>query len=54
MLSAQTKDEVTYATMLRLREHGLTVENIIKTSEQKVGELIKTVGFWKVCFLIKI
>ena len=47
MLSSQTKDEVNFAAMTRLREHGLTVENIIETSEQKVGELIYPVGFWK-------
>nr|ALS04484.1 endonuclease III-like protein 1 [Acartia pacifica] len=47
MLSSQTKDEVNYAAMTRLREHGLTVQNIIDTTEAKVGELIYPVGFWK-------
>ena len=39
MLSSQTKDEVNYAAMLRLREHGLTVENILNTEEEKLGQL---------------
>jgi len=47
MLSSQTKDEVNYAAMLRLRQHGLTVENILKTSEEKLQELIFPVGFWR-------
>lgn len=47
MMSSQTKDQVNHAAMLRLREHGCTIENIINTSEQKVGELIYPVGFWK-------
>ena len=33
MLSSQTKDQVTFAAMEKLRKHGLTVENIIKTDE---------------------
>jgi len=47
MLSSQTKDEVNYAAMLRLREHGLTVENILDTEEEKLGQLIYPVGFWR-------
>ncbi|XP_067118625.1 endonuclease III-like protein 1 [Centruroides vittatus] len=47
MLSSQTKDEVTYAAMTSLKEHGLTVENILKTNDDKLGELIYPVGFWK-------
>jgi len=47
MLSSQTKDEVNYAAMLRLRQHGLTVENVLATSEEKLGELINPVGFWR-------
>ena len=31
MLSSQTKDEVNFAAMMRLRDHGLTVQNILKT-----------------------
>ncbi|XP_039290277.1 endonuclease III-like protein 1 isoform X2 [Nilaparvata lugens] len=47
MLSSQTKDQVTYAAMLKLREHGLTVDNILKTSDHDLGMLINTVGFWR-------
>lgn len=47
MLSSQTKDEVNFAAMNRLREHGLTVENILNTSEETFGKLIYPVGFWK-------
>lgn len=48
MLSSQTKDEVTYAAMTRLKEHGCTVDNILNTSEETLGKLIYPVGFWKV------
>lgn len=48
MLSSQTKDQVTFAAMCKLIEYGCTVENILTTSEQKLGELIYPVGFWKV------
>uniref|UniRef100_H2ZQ65 Endonuclease III homolog n=1 Tax=Ciona savignyi TaxID=51511 RepID=H2ZQ65_CIOSA len=47
MLSSQTKDHVTYAAMSRLIEYGLTIENMIEISEEKLGELIYPVGFWK-------
>ena len=45
MLSSQTKDDVTYAAMMRLREHGLTVENILNTAEVELVRLIYPVGF---------
>ena len=48
MLSSQTKDQVNYAAMLRLRDHGLNVDNMMKTSDKKIGELIYPVGFWQV------
>lgn len=48
MLSSQTKDEVTYNAMLRLREHGCTVDNILETTDEELGKLIYPVGFWKV------
>lgn len=48
MLSSQTKDQVTFAAMQRLREHGLTVENILKTDDESLGKLIIPVGFWRV------
>ena len=47
MLSFQTKDQVNYAAMTMLKDHGLTVDNILATSDQKLGELIYGVGFWK-------
>lgn len=33
--------------MKNLRDHGLTPENIIKTEESKIEELIRSVGFYK-------
>ncbi|CAH1992233.1 unnamed protein product [Acanthoscelides obtectus] len=48
MLSSQTKDQVTFAAMQRLISHGCTIDNILKTSNENLGELIKPVGFWKV------
>lgn len=48
MLSSQTKDHVTAGAMHRLQKHGLTVENILKTQEDMVAQLIYPVGFWKV------
>lgn len=48
MLSSQTKDEINYAAMLRLKQHGLNVNNILKTSDEHLGKLIYPVGFWKV------
>ncbi|ENN76397.1 hypothetical protein HUJ04_006895 [Dendroctonus ponderosae] len=47
MLSSQTKDQVNHAAMLRLREHGCTVENILNTSDEELGKLIIPVGFWR-------
>ena len=48
MLSAQTKDQVTYAAMQKLKGHGLNVESVLKTDEKTIAELIYPVGFWKV------
>ncbi len=52
MLSAQTKDQVTFAAMQKLKEYGLTPEHIVQTDEKTIGELVYPVGFWKVelCF----
>ncbi|XP_048408314.1 endonuclease III-like protein 1 isoform X1 [Stegostoma tigrinum] len=47
MLSSQTRDQVTFAAMKQLREHGLTVENILKMDDKTLGELIYPVGFWR-------
>lgn len=51
MLSSQTKDQVTFAAMQRLREHGLTVDRILDTDDDTLGKLIYPVGFWKVKLL---
>jgi len=45
MLSSQTKDTVNARTMARLRAHGLSVENILSTSDDVLKELIYGVGF---------
>ncbi|XP_045613663.2 uncharacterized protein [Procambarus clarkii] len=47
MLSSQTKDQVTHAAMMKLRAHGLTVDNILATDDHTLGQLIYPVGFWK-------
>ncbi|KAB7493751.1 Endonuclease III-like protein 1 [Armadillidium nasatum] len=47
MLSSQTKDAVTHAAVMRLREHGLTVENILNTPVDRLKSLIYPVGFYK-------
>ncbi|KAE9538094.1 hypothetical protein AGLY_006066 [Aphis glycines] len=47
MLSSQTKDEVNFAAMQRLKQHGLTVDKILEISDKNLGELIYPVGFWK-------
>jgi len=47
MLSTQTKDQVTFAAMQRLKQHGLTCSNINETEEAEIARLIHPVGFWK-------
>ncbi|XP_063594640.1 endonuclease III-like protein 1 [Penaeus indicus] len=47
MLSSQTKDEVNHAAMTRLRAHGLTIDNILATDDETLGQLIYPVGFWR-------
>lgn len=51
MLSSQTKDEVNYSAMHRLKLHGLTIDNILETSDELLGKLIYPVGFWNVIIL---
>jgi len=48
MLSSQTRDQVTFAAMNKLKEYGLSPQKMAKTSEEKIGKLIYPVGFWKV------
>ncbi|NWW45253.1 NTH protein, partial [Pedionomus torquatus] len=47
MLSSQTKDQVTSAAMLRLRQHGLTVDSILQMDDATLGQIIYPVGFWR-------
>ncbi|XP_055940924.1 endonuclease III-like protein 1 isoform X1 [Argiope bruennichi] len=47
MLSSQTRDEVTFAATERLIEHGLTMESILATPDEKIKDLIHPVGFCK-------
>ena len=47
------KDEVNFAAMMRLRDHGLTVDSILDMTDDTLGKLIYPVGFWKVGPLTK-
>lgn len=47
MLSSQTKDQITFEATRKLKEKGLTIENILQMPESQIAELIKPVGFWK-------
>ncbi|XP_023952679.2 endonuclease III-like protein 1 isoform X1 [Bicyclus anynana] len=47
MLSSQTKDQVTFAAIERLRAKGLTVDSVLNMSDEELGKLIYPVGFWK-------
>uniref|UniRef100_A0A673WR44 DNA-(apurinic or apyrimidinic site) lyase n=1 Tax=Salmo trutta TaxID=8032 RepID=A0A673WR44_SALTR len=47
MLSSQTRDQVTSAALQRLRAHGCTVDNIVNTDDDTLGQLIYPVGFWR-------
>jgi endonuclease-3 len=47
MLSVQTTDQITSMVIKRLQTHGLTPENIIKTPEAKLVELIYESNFNK-------
>ncbi|XP_050173737.1 endonuclease III-like protein 1 isoform X5 [Myiozetetes cayanensis] len=49
MLSSQTKDQVTSAAMLRLRQRGLTVDSVLQMDDATLGQIIYPVGFWRVC-----
>lgn len=48
MLSSQTKDQVTSAAMLRLRQRGLTVDSVLQMDDDTLGQIIYPVGFWRV------
>lgn len=47
MLSSMTKDNVTYEAMQKLIAHGCTVDKILETGDDKLGELIYPVNYWK-------
>ncbi|XP_034936579.1 endonuclease III-like protein 1 [Chelonus insularis] len=47
MLSSQTKDQINFAAMERLKKHGCTPQILLNTSDTTLGELIYPVGFWK-------
>jgi len=47
MLSSQTRDQQTAAAIRQLQQHGLTVENILSTSEKDLSELISNVSFYR-------
>ena len=48
MLSSQTKDQVTAKAMTKLKKHGLTIDNIMSTTESKLASLISPVSFYRV------
>ena len=54
MLSSQTKDHVTASAMAKLKKHGLTVDNIMSTTESKLATLISPVGFYRVSLIVLI
>ncbi|KYR00049.1 putative endonuclease III [Tieghemostelium lacteum] len=47
LLSSQTKDQITHAAMKKLIDYGLNVDNILKTSESKIEELLHPVLYYK-------
>ncbi|XP_058812445.1 endonuclease III-like protein 1 [Topomyia yanbarensis] len=47
MLSSQTKDQVNFECIQRLRKHGLTPENIVATDSDVLEKLIYPVSFYK-------
>ncbi|XP_004521324.1 endonuclease III-like protein 1 [Ceratitis capitata] len=47
MLSSQTKDEVTFEAMQRLKSNHMTPQAILDTERSKLEELLKPVSFYK-------
>lgn len=47
MLSSQTRDEITFATMTELKKNGLSVDFIDNISIEDLQKLIKSVGFFR-------
>ena len=48
MLSPQTKDSITYEITKKLIEYGLTIDNILKISQEELVEIIFKVSFHNV------
>ncbi len=48
MLSSQTKDEIVAKAMVKLKENGLTINNVIETPQEEIAKMIFPVGFWNV------
>jgi endonuclease-3 len=61
LLSSQTKDVILYPAMQRLREKGLTIDNILQMKLDDLAAIIKPVGFYnkkaerlqKICTILK-
>ena len=47
-LSPQTKDSITYEITKKLIEYGLTIDNILKISQEELVEIIFKVSFHNV------
>lgn len=56
MLSSQTKDQITYEAMKRLKDRceDLTPSNILKLSDFELEDLLKPVSFYKVSINFKL
>ena len=46
MLSSQTKDQVTAAAMMRLRQYGLTIAHMLAIPESDLADMLRPVGFF--------
>ncbi|KAM9965853.1 hypothetical protein ACTFIR_006032 [Dictyostelium discoideum] len=47
LLSSQTKDAITHAAVVRLKEYGLTVDKMLTIDTDKLETLLYPVGFYK-------
>lgn len=45
MLSSQTKDQVTFDAMIRLKAHGLTPAKLCEIGVEELADILKPVGF---------
>ena len=46
MLSSQTRDQIVGSAMRKLQDHGLTVENILRTDDDVLRSMLFGVGFY--------